>query len=297
MVLALLSACASQSGDSSEAKSLSADDSAVASGSFAESGDAPAAPSEAAAESTDQKQAGRAPLQTSLINTGNVSLRSDDVDQATFDVQKIVDKYRGQIANSSTSNNTATKDGEKAETRFVRMTLRVPAANFTKTFEELKQVAERVSADSTSEDVTTQVIDTEVRIRAQERSLKRIEVLLDRATDIGDIVNIESELTRRQADLDSLKQQQTYLADQTSLSTITVSIELDKDAKKKAKKDDTDDTGFLSGLKGGWDAMITVGTAAATVTGAVLPFAGLALLIGLPAWVLIRRRRPTGATA
>ena len=43
-----------------------------------------------------------------------------------------------------------------------------------------------------------------------------------RAEKLGDIIAIESDLARRQADLDSLKPQQAYLADQTSLSTINV---------------------------------------------------------------------------
>src|SRR3546814_17439818 len=58
----------------------------------------------------------------------------------------------------------------------------------------------------------------------QEKSLKRIEVLLAQADDIAQIVRIESELSTRQANLDSLKQQQTWLKDQTSMSTITVNI-------------------------------------------------------------------------
>ena len=49
--------------------------------------------------------------------------------------------------------------------------------------------------------------------------------LLDRAQNLRDIVLIESELTRRQADLDSLEHQSAYLADQTSLATITVDID------------------------------------------------------------------------
>ena len=90
---------------------------------------------------------------------------------------------------------------------------------------ELEKVAQLESSSRNSEDVTTEVIDTEVRIRAQAESLKRVELLLARAQSIRDIVSIEAQLTRRQADLDSLKSRQAYLADQTSMSTITVFLE------------------------------------------------------------------------
>ena len=59
-----------------------------------------------------------------------------------------------------------------------------------------------------SEDVTTKVIDNDARVRAAERSIRQIENLLSRAEKLGDIIAIESDLARRQADLDSLKSQQ-----------------------------------------------------------------------------------------
>ena len=87
-----------------------------------------------------------------------------------------------------------------------------------------RQVGVLRSSNRGSEDVTTQVIDTGVRVRAQEASLKRVELLLAEASDLKDVIWIESQLTSRQAELDSLKSQQSWLTDQTSLSTITVDI-------------------------------------------------------------------------
>ena len=143
------------------------------------------------------------------------------------------------------------------------------------------------NATRTAEDVTSQVIDTDVRIRAQERSLRRIEVLLDSAVSLPDVVRVESELTRRQADLDSLKQQQAYLADQTSMSTITVHVERARTGAPRPADDEP--AGFLTGLEGGWSALTTFARGLATVTGAVLPFAVVLALLALPAWLLLRR--------
>ncbi|MGH8826376.1 MAG: DUF4349 domain-containing protein, partial [Jiangellaceae bacterium] len=64
------------------------------------------------------------------------------------------------------------------------------------------------SADRQSEDVATQVKDVDARVRAQERSLARLETLMGEAARLGDAIRLESEITRRQADLDSLKAQQ-----------------------------------------------------------------------------------------
>ena len=93
-----------------------------------------------------------------------------------------------------------------------RLVLRIPASDFTETVDALEKVGELESSNKSSEDVSFDVIDTRARIRAQEQSLRRVELLLERAESIRDVVSIESELTRRQAELEALKSKQAYLA-------------------------------------------------------------------------------------
>ncbi len=224
-------------------------------------------------------------LQTrAVISTGTVTLRSTDVGQARFDVQKVVDAHRGEISDEQTDTDT---DGQIDRSRLV---IRVPSQFFDEVMNDLGEVAELRSAKRTSEDVTTEVIDIGVRVRAQEESLERIELLLARAQNLRQIIAIESQLSRRQADLDSLKAQQAFLADQTSLSTITVFLE----KTEKAAPAEKDEAGFLAGFERGWDALGRTATVLATGLGAVLPFTVLLLLLGVPTWLLVRsllRRR------
>jgi len=223
--------------------------------------------------------AGDIPLQTrAVISTGTVTLESKDVEKARFDVQKVVDGHGGEISDEQ----TATDD--EGEVDRSRLVIRVPSEAFGDVMDELGDVADLRSAKRTSEDVTTEVIDIGVRGRAQEKSLERIELLLARAQNLRTIIAIESQLTRRQAELDSSKAQQAYLADQTSLSTITVFLE--KQVKPEAEA--PDEAGFLAGLESGWDALGGAATVFATALGAVLPFAVLLLLLGVPIWLLTR---------
>src|SRR3546814_20955289 len=84
--------------------------------------------------------------------------------------------------------------------------------------------------------------------------------LLAQADDIAQLVRIESELSTRQANLDSLNQQQTWLKDQTSMSTITVNI---AHTSAPEEKEDEEHSAFVGGLIGGWDALSTLGRAMA----------------------------------
>ena len=233
-------------------------------------------------------------LQTrAVISTGTVTLRSKDVGQARFDVQKVVDAHRGEISDEQTATDA---NGRVDRSRLV---IRVPSQFFDEVMQDLGKVAELRSAKRTSEDVTTEVIDIGVRVRAQEKSLERVELLLARAQNLREIIAIESQLTRRQAELDSLKAQQAYLADQTSLSTITVFLErTETPAKVGEEKDEA--AGFVAGFQKGWDALGGAATVLATVLGAVLPFVVLLLLLGVPTWLLARsllRRRRVGPLA
>ena len=247
-----------------------AEDSATSTGSTSNVGDSSAAPSERA-----------------VISTGTVSLRSKDVAGARREVQRVVDAQGGDI----TDENTETDDD--GTTSYSRLVVRVPSPKFNTTMIALEEAAELRSSTRGAEDVTTQVIDTGVRVRAQEASLKRVELLLSRAQSLKDIIWIESQLTSRQAELDSMKSQQSWLKDQTAFATITVDLTAVAEKEKVEKKEEEQETGFLVGLQGGMKALGASASAVATVVGALLPFAVLVLVIGFPVWLLVRRRRST----
>lgn len=217
----------------------------------------------------------------SLISRGTVSLQATDVAAAKLDVQRVVDRLGGEVADERTDTDG---HGRVQDTHLV---LRVPAASFRDAMAALAQVADLTSSSASSQDVTTRVIDTRTRLRVQRRSIARITTLLARAQDLRDIVLIEGQLSRRQAALDSLERQSAWLADQTSLSTVTVDIH----RRSTASPHHTDRTGFLAGLSAGWHGLSAVAVGAATALGAALPFAVvLVALLGL-AWPLARRLR------
>ena len=267
----------SSAGDGSGSGGATSRDFAAAEDSASASGSAPASGSGAKVATTPQ-------MERAVISSGTVSLSSKDVAETRQEVQRIVDAQGGDVTEENTETD---EDGEASYSRFV---VRVPSAKFSAAMSALEAVDGVVASNRGSEDVTTQVIDNDVRVRAQEASLKRVELLLAEATSLKNLIWIESQLTTRQAELDSLKSQQSWLTDQTSLSTITVDISAKKAKVVKEEKDD-EPAGFLAGLSGGMKALTGTLVALATVLGALLPFAVLALLVGLPAWLVVRRRR------
>ncbi|WP_107764717.1 DUF4349 domain-containing protein [Nocardioides terrigena] len=299
---AVLAACSSSGGgqDASDGSAGSSDESSSASRAPGEDGggsggtagsgsDGAAAQDRSSGATTSSTGAARAPVavERHVISHGTVSLTSDDVRDARRDVQRVVDASGGDITEEQTDTD------EDGDTVYARLVVRVPAGSFGDAMTALEGVADLRGSDRTSEDVSTQVIDTDVRVRAQEASLQRVEQLLARAQGLKDIIWIESQLTTRQAELDSLKGQQAWLADQTRDSTIVVDISRTPD---EEPPEDEEASGFLAGFTGGMKALGAVAVGLATIAGALLPFVAVLALLGTPVWLVVRRsvrrRRP-----
>lgn len=246
-----------------------------------------------------------AAIQRAIISTGTVDLETDDVAATLADVQRVTDRVGGQVTERSAETDDRGGGGgggggggaDDPGLVRARVVLRVPAERFGQVMADLEATAGLLGSDTTSQDVTTQLVDTDARVEVARRSIDRVAVLLDRAESISDVVAVEAQLARREADLASLLQQQTYLGDQSSLSTITVSLERSRSASRPEPREQAD-AGFLAGLSTGWDALSGATVVALTVLGAVLPWLVLALLAGLPGAALarsLRRRTATGS--
>lgn len=228
-----------------------------------------------------------APMSRAVISTGDITLYAEDPGAARAEAGRLVESWHGTIADE---HSTSDRHGRLLSSA---LTLRVPSDRFDQAMSGLGDLGEVAHESRTAEDVTTQVIDVDARIQAAERAIRQIERLLDRAARLSDIIAIESDLARRQADLDSLKSQQAWLSDQTSLGTIT--LDLRRSVPGAAAGDDR--RGFLAGLEQGWHALRSGTAVLMTVLGAVLPFGALAAAVGAPLWVVVRRRRARHAPA
>jgi hypothetical protein len=229
------------------------------------------------------KQTTASALQRAVIATGSLQIRSKDLDEARSAAIGLATGLGGHVDNEQS------RSDQKGRLEHVDLTLRVPSASFEKALDALGRLGAVQHREQSVEDVSTQVIDNDARVKAQAASVESVERLLARANTIGEVMSVESELARRQADLDSLKQQQRWLSDQTAMSTVQVGIA--RSAKATPRHTEHAHTGFLAGLEGGWHALGGTTVALGTVVGALLPFAAVLALVGLPTWLVLRRRR------
>jgi len=238
-----------------------------------------------AAKGAGAQQQRAIPDERAIIYTAQITVRVDDVSAAGQEAESIAAAAGGLVTEEQSDSS-----GNRADAT-ARLTIRVPPAEFRNVMGKLAGLGEKLSSTQSAADVTTQVVDVEARIASQRRSVARVRALLDRARNIGEVVNIESELARREGDLDALLARQKQLSAQTDLATVTATLV----GPAAEEPDDKPELGFLAGLRNGWEGFTMAVAVLLTIVGAILPFLGLIALLWLPARWALRRNRPVPA--
>lgn len=170
-----------------------------------------------------------------------------------------------------------------------RLTLSVPAPKLDGVLAEIARIGTVSYRSSQAEDVTDAYVDTRARIEPARASVNRVQALLSEATDLKQVVLIESELSKRQADLDSLTQRLAGLDQRTTMSEVTVTLWTD------ASRPAASDSGFLDGLRTARDGLLR---SVAVITVGLATMAPWLFVLAPLGWVVVRvqRRRHPAVT-
>ena len=141
-----------------------------------------------------------------------------------------------------------------------------------------------------AQDVTATYVDTQARIAPARDSITRVRALMAKATDLQQLLVLESELTRRQSDLDALTQQLADLEQRTTMSEVTATMWT------PAAATVVEGSGVVGGLNAAWEGLLDSLTLVLTGLAVLLPWL---LILGLIAFVtlrVLRRRRAAAPT-
>jgi uncharacterized spore protein YtfJ len=251
--------------------------------------DAAGGPADSGGGSGTSTSARVVPITRAVVYHGDITVRVKDVGAAVTRAEGFATGVDGLVFAEETSSEPGRKGASNAT-----MTLKVPPNEFRPVLGQLGRLGKQLSRAQTAEDVTSQAVDIESRLRSQRASVAQLRALVKEANTVGEVVQVEGELSQREADLEALEAQQKRLSELVDLATINVSfVAPDVKVATPVKKDDL---GFLSGLARGWNALVAALVVALTVAGAVLPFLVTLALVGVPAFLVLRSRRRPGTT-
>jgi hypothetical protein len=148
-----------------------------------------------------------------MVKRAGISLAVDDPKKAETTAISIVKDAGGYVLNE-----------QQYDDRYY-LSIKVPPEKLESTVEKISSVIGGVESMNVSkEDVTAQVMDTEAVIKNKKALRDRLRQLADHASGIRDIMDIEAELARVQAEIDSMESWLKNLKGQAQMSEINLDI-------------------------------------------------------------------------
>jgi len=155
-----------------------------------------------------------------IIKSGEIAVEVKDVDDAYSEITEIVKEVGGEEFSKyySVSGNY----------KRMELVLKIPPANldlFEKKLKELVGEGKIKSSNIRSNDITSQYYDYKSRLDSYTASRDQLRELLKKAETVEDTLKIHSELTRIQAEIDSMQGQINMWDKLVDMATITLYID------------------------------------------------------------------------
>jgi hypothetical protein len=177
-----------------------------------------------------------------IIKTGRISFQTDDLEEKSYEIKKLIKSYNAYITNEYKDKYT-----NKIEQRFE---VKIPADKFDDFVVEVEKIAGKVESRSiNSEDITDQYIDTESRLKNKKKLEERYLELLDKAKNINEILQIERELNNIRSDIESAEALLQSYDKRVAYSTLNIDIYKEISTSEKNSWGSRFGNGFKNGFE------------------------------------------------
>ncbi len=233
-----------------------------------------------------------------VIRNGSMNLIVEDTRQTVREIQSMAKAGGGII---SASNIYEMNEGQYA----ANLTLRVPEQKFDYFMGQLQELGKATESSTSEDDVTMQYLDLETRIKNLQAQEERLREILDMASTVEEVLQVESELSRVRGEIEVMTTKFTYLQDRVSYATINLHIREEYIATQHISGDPFENLGtrMKEALVRSVNFVVTAFTTLLVVLTALLPVLLALAVIGLIIRMIIiriRRRKkapPAGGAA
>jgi hypothetical protein len=149
-----------------------------------------------------------------IIRTGQLQLEVTDVSKALLAARSAIQGLGGFIG--------ASQQYQDGEDTVATITYRIPADQWESALDALRKLGKELSENTSSADVTGQIVDLDARIRNLKASETALVGYIARATKVSDVLDIESRLSDVRGQIEQLTAQKAGLDDQVAYATLAV---------------------------------------------------------------------------
>jgi len=229
-------------------------------------------------------------LDRMVIRTAQLTVEVQDMESALSKARDIAASAGGFVSAS----NTHVENADSQDRMVADLTLQVRSDSADSAISELRALGKVTAENTGSQDVTEEYVDLDSNLRNLQATESAILKLMDRATQIQDVLSLQRELTNVRGQIERIQGRKTYLERRTDMATITLSLRLPPVTPAQPITGAWDPVGAA---QRGWQASLTLLRGVVDVVIVVLAFSWWLLpFLAVGAYVLIHRRRPTPMT-
>jgi hypothetical protein len=153
-----------------------------------------------------------------VIYQADLQLRVKKFDQTVRSLEEKVLKYGGYITESNVS-----KEGNEEVSGSIK--IRIQQKNFQAFLHDAeRQAAEVLHRNITGQDVTEEYVDLESRLKSKRIVEERLITFMKGAVKTEDLLKISADLASVQEDIETIQGRMKFLENQTSLSTVNITL-------------------------------------------------------------------------
>lgn len=179
-------------------------------------------------------------------------IQKSTIELQTPDVRAVFAKCSHLLASGEfVENSSLTGDGKTAQ---ANLTLRIAATRLSEVLNQLRTLGIVKSENTTGEDVTSQVVDLEARIRNEQRIEKELLELLDKRADapLKDILELRNSLSTVRQSIEQYIAQRDRLGRLVSLASILVVIRAEPEPAPEPKPAQSITAYFVKSISQTW---------------------------------------------
>ncbi len=151
-----------------------------------------------------------------VIYKGHITLETEDIVETLNKIRNLAESFNGYVAGSSRSSYGTQNRAE--------IIIRIPQTQFHNAISSIESYGKVLDESTTSDDVTERYIDLKARLGNLQKQENRLLEILEMATTIEEILEVESILTNTRSQIESLQGQIKYLESNVEMSIITVRL-------------------------------------------------------------------------
>ena len=151
-----------------------------------------------------------------LIRRAYLSLSVESMEDSFERVRQIIQQQQGDLLSLQDS-------GDRQRT--LSFELRVPQERLDATLDAFAALGEVRNRSITTEDVSSQLVDLQARLKNERKSEEALQTLMERSGDISDVLEVSRELSNVRQNIEQMAAQQQDLQTQVRYSTISLDLD------------------------------------------------------------------------